>query len=183
LSRFYALPLAFALVGCFQELNAGAASGSSTAADAGDDAPDTGAVSDAPVPTAIVDGTPMELPDGGMADDPCMVTVDQARQIRETYCAACHAPPAKMGGFDFVLDDAKLKSAVSSTVFDDAGKPLRFLVPGDPDRSRIYHRIVAGEMPPTQAPPLPPNPAPTVSDLSVLRTWITACCGPSEQGD
>jgi hypothetical protein len=83
-----------------------------------------------------------------------------------------------MGGFDFVLDDERLKTAVSMTV-DDAGKPLRFVVPGDPEQSRLYRRIVVGEMPPVQAPPLPANPIPAVSDVSVLRAWIASCLGAS----
>jgi hypothetical protein len=169
------LASALALLGCFlQKVDSGAASGGTPAADdAGTDAAPMN--DDAAPPVAIVDGTPIATDDGGTTGDPCVPTVEQARAIRQTYCAGCHAPPAKMGGFDFVMDDAKLLTAVSATV-DDAGAPLPFLVPGDPDRSRIYHRAAVGEMPPVQAPPLPPNPAPTVSDLSVLRAWITTCC-------
>jgi hypothetical protein len=164
-----------ALVGCFQPLDAGAATGAPVVTGdggAGDDAAPPS--DDANVPTSIVDGTPIALEDGGATDDPCAITAAQALEIRTTYCAACHAPPAKMGGFDFVLDDAKLRTALSSTV-DAMGKPLRFLVPGDPARSRLYQRLWAGEMPPVQAPPLPPNPTPTVADVSVLRAWIANC--------
>jgi hypothetical protein len=82
-----------------------------------------------------------------------------------------------MGGFNFVLDDAKLVAAVSGegATYPDGGLQ-RLVVPGDCDDSRLYHRIWAGEMPPSGF------PAPTVSEVSMIRAWI-ACLGGSPAGE
>ncbi len=50
-----------------------------------------------------------------------------------------------------------------------------FVVPGDPYNSYLYVAIASGQMPPTSTAGGPANPVPTVSDLSVLYGWITAC--------
>ena len=72
-------------------------------------------------------------------------------------------------------------SMVSATAKDpQTKKPARFLVPGDPDHSRIYLRTLHGEMPPPDIIGLPANPRPSVSDLSVLRHWIESCVAPSD---
>ncbi len=105
-----------------------------------------------------------------------------------TYCARCHGgqtagahqgqPP-----FDFILDATRLKSAVSATVKDAvSGQPARFLLPGAPPRSRVYVRVAGGEMPPPDIVGLPPNPRPTISDLSVLYEWIAHCTGSDSAG-
>ena len=112
--------------------------------------------------------------------------------ILSADCASCHGgrtagenkgtPP-----FDFVLNTAKLLVARSTTARDpvDPTKGMRFLVPGDPDGSRLY-LLMAGGTPP-MPPPSPsgqaPMPAPTVSDLSLLRQWITNCLGPAGSVD
>jgi hypothetical protein len=82
-----------------------------------------------------------------------------------------------------VLDVAQLLMKVSATVDDpDTKQPARFLVPGDPDHSRIYVRAMRGEMPPPDVVGLPANPRPSVSDLSVLQAWIAHCLEePNEQ--
>src|SRR5262249_12088896 len=78
--------------------------------------------------------------------------------------------------FDCVLDEERLVSMVSATAKDpDTHQPARFLTPGDPEHSRIYLRPLAGEMPPPDVIGLPPNPRPSVSDLSVLKHWIKSC--------
>ncbi|MDB4934897.1 MAG: Planctomycete cytochrome [Labilithrix sp.] len=120
---------------------------------------------------------PIDQGDGKTTKDPCVRTAQRAHAILQTYCASCHAPPAKMGGFDFVLDDGRLVNAVSSTNVDEAGKPQRLVIPGNARASSLYQRVVQGQMPPVVAPPLPPNPAPTVSDDSELEQWIDYCLG------
>jgi hypothetical protein len=117
----------------------------------------------------------IELADAGTTTDPCVAMKRQSLDIRQRSCASCHAPPAKMGGFGVVLDDDRLLTTSSSSATDDAGKPVPLVVPGNPEGSRLYQRIRRGEMPPTQTPPLR---APTISDLSILHTWITSCLGP-----
>jgi phosphatidylethanolamine-binding protein (PEBP) family uncharacterized protein len=64
----------------------------------------------------------------------------------------------------------------------DATKKMRFVAPGDPDNSRLYSRVARGEMPPPDVVGLPPRPRPTVSDISILRHWITSCMGAAPAG-
>jgi hypothetical protein len=106
-------------------------------------------------------GAPAEIPAGPV--DPCEVTTNQAREILQMNCSGCHQAPAHQGNFDFCLELDTLTTAVAST-----GK--RFLVPGEPEASRLYQRAMAGEMPPVGR-----SPRPTTSDLSVLHEWITSC--------
>jgi hypothetical protein len=140
--------------------------------------------------TSALDTSAIELPDGGTARDGCEATNIEARAILERTCARCHGgggPGARQGAppFDSVLDTTRLVTMVSATAKDtDTHKPARFLVPGDPDHSRIYLRPLNGEMPPPDVIGLPPNPRPSVSDLSVLRHWVESCVGPTDtQGD
>lgn len=161
------LVCASAIAACFQPLDRGAARGSSTEGASSQ-------VTDTPTDFAT---PPIDLDDGGTTKDPCIRTRQRSLAIRQMYCASCHAPPAKFGGFDFVLDDARLASAVSSTSLDDAGKPMRLIIPGKPSESNFYQRVIQGQMPPAVAPPLPPTPTPTVSEFSELHEWIANCLG------
>lgn len=137
----------------------------------------------------------IELEDGSVAADGCEAVTIQAYQILDRTCAHCHgggAPGARQGTppFDCVLEPERMESMVSATAKDpETHQPARFLKPGDPDHSRIYLRPLAGEMPPPDIIGLPPNPRPSVSDLSVLRHWIESCVpqtgngNDAEQGD
>lgn len=148
-----AAPLTF---GCYQVLDPNAASGGGPDGGAAD--PSAMAANDQPP----VD--PAEAQAEGMADeDPCAVTAVQAHAILQGDCASCHEAPARQGNFDFCLETNTLTSAVAST-----GKP--FVVAGAPEDSRLYQRVMAGEMPPAGK-----GPRPTTSDLSILRTWIASC--------
>jgi hypothetical protein len=99
--------------------------------------------------------------DGGA--DACDAVRSQARTILEVNCAFCHQAPGNQANFDFILDLDKLKTGVSST-------GQRFVVPGDPDQSRIYQRMSVGEMPPAGR-----MPRPSMSDIEVIRQWIASC--------
>lgn len=127
--------------------------------------------------TVSLDTPPIELDfDGDTTRDACVATTQQARAILESDCSECHAPPAGMGGFRSVLEFPVLVTLTSSTLRDPAtGEPVRLVIPGDPDGSRLYRRIVSGEMPPARDASLPPLPRPNISDISVLRTWIESC--------
>jgi hypothetical protein len=126
--------------------------------------------------TVALDTPPIELIEGDTTRDSCVATTEQARDILESTCAGCHAPPAAMGGFRSILDFPVLVTLTSSTLRDPlTGDPVRLVIPGDPDGSRLYRRAAGGEMPPTRDASLPPLPRPTISDLSVLRQWIDAC--------
>src|SRR5687767_1268990 len=62
-----------------------------------------------------------------------------ARSILDAACARCHAGgAADEGGFDFVLDRARLIDA-------------RLVVPGDSKASTLLRRVERGEMPPAEA--------------------------------
>jgi hypothetical protein len=113
---------------------------------------------------------------GDTTRDSCVATTEQARAILERNCSGCHAPPAAMGGFRSILDFPVLVTLTSSTLRDPVtGDPVRLVIPGDPDGSRLYRRAAGGEMPPTRDASLPPLPRPTISDVSVLRQWIDEC--------
>jgi len=129
-----------------------------------------------------LDTPPIGLPDGETTNDPCVATERGALAALRTYCADCHgggSPGARRGQppFDFVLDVGRLTHARSESVPDphDPSKGMAFIVRGDPKSSRVYQRIADDEMPPTLPVGLDPLPRPTISDVSVLYTWITSC--------
>ncbi|HEX4353037.1 MAG TPA: hypothetical protein VHZ95_08990 [Polyangiales bacterium] len=161
------LALSSSLAAC-QPLDSAAAAGDLQAVDVDDH-------------TVALDPPAIELADGGSVNDACAATTIQAHEILENNCARCHGgatPGARQGSppFDCVLDTTRLLTMVSATAVDpDTMQPAHFLVPGDPDHSRIYLRPLHGEMPPPDVVGLPPNPRPSVSDLSVLRQWISSC--------
>ncbi|HXI56983.1 MAG TPA: hypothetical protein VNO55_13040 [Polyangia bacterium] len=144
--------------------------------------------------TVALDTPPIQVTpgDNGMTtDDACQATRSQALDILRINCAGCHGggPGQNLGqpAFDYVLDVDRLLMAVSETVKDPKTmKPVRFLIPGDPDHSRVYARVFHGEMPPMPVVGLPDNLSrPTVSDVSVIRHWIAYCLGatPPPVGD
>jgi len=165
MNRFTTIAVACALAvpACFQQLDEGAASG--------DDNSDTS-----------LDTPPIDLPGGGSTTDACVANQGSALAALRTYCADCHgggSPGARRGQppFDFVLDITRLTTARSESVPDpdDPTQGMRFVVPGKPHKSRVYQRIADDEMPPVLPVGLDPLPRPTISDVSVLYTWITAC--------
>jgi hypothetical protein len=112
------------------------------------------------------------LPNGSTTNDPCVDVEAASLAIRQTYCAGCHGPDAGagQGGFDFVLDDARLlASPTTSPTYPS------FVVPGDPYHSYLYVSVASGLMPAASAPGTAPSPIPTASDVSVLYGWIQAC--------
>jgi hypothetical protein len=127
--------------------------------------------------TVALDTPPIELDfDGEATRDPCVATTRQATTILRQHCAGCHAPPAGMGGFRSILDFPTLVTLTSNTQRDPAtNEPVRLLIPGDPESSRVYRRVAGGEMPPSRDASLPQLPSPTTSDVSILREWIASC--------
>jgi hypothetical protein len=124
-----------------------------------------------------LDTPAIELDDRGTTTrDPCVATTLQAREILTENCSECHAPPGAAGGFNSILDFPTLMTATSGTVTDPiTGEPVRLLIPGQPDQSRLYVRVQRGEMPPLGDPSLSRRPRPTTSAISILRTWISSC--------
>src|SRR5882724_7598482 len=121
-------------------------------------------------------GTNGGVGDGGsdLAPRSCDSTRSQVRGILETNCAFCHQAPAPgvplfyAGTFDFILELDKITSLVSPN--SPIGSPLRYVVPGDPDRSYIFQRFSNGTMPPVAR-----MQRPTAADTQVLNQWITTC--------
>jgi hypothetical protein len=170
--RLRAVSLAFGLYAC-QPLEGGAALGD----------PFTG---DTTSTTGALETPAIELADGTHASDACDATSRQALEILDRTCAHCHGGDtagARQGSppFDCVLDETRLTTMISATAKDsETHQQARFLVPGDPDHSRIYVRVQNAEMPPPDVIGLPANPRPSVSDLSVLRHWIERCVESSD---
>jgi hypothetical protein len=158
-------------VGCFQELNQSATSSASPTLDFGSVVPSP----DGGIPTILDPNYPLRYGgDGTMTADPCVATVTQSLHIRETYCGMCHGPSGTQGQplFNFVLDDNKMMTTT------DMASKLLFVAAGDPDRSRVYQRMVQGTMPPLQVSVDQPGyPRPTASDLSVVFQWIICLSG------
>jgi mono/diheme cytochrome c family protein len=164
---------ALAVAGCVQELDTSASRGSL-------EPPPPPTESDAGLSTVILPGPPpFGFYDNSgniqTSEDPCDATRAQATGMLETHCAGCHGgrTPGERAGnppFDFLLDVPKLTSTFTS----NTTPPILFVRPGDPDRSRIYQRAWRGEMPPMAQSDLPRL---TISDISVLRHWISNCLG------
>jgi len=102
------------------------------------------------VPTACVDLTPRVL------------------GVLETTCAKCHGPgSANQGGIDYILNINRLIET-------------KKVVPGDPEASRIYARMVA------EGTPMPPpgeTTRPSASDIEAVGKWIEQCAGVQSCGD
>jgi hypothetical protein len=151
---------------CFQDLNENAAKGDPNA---------QGPALDTP---------PIDLPNGDQTNDACMATTWRATDILRRDCAQCHGGQddgARRGQppFDYVLDFQRMTTARSATVPDPRApsQGMLFIVPGDPEDSRVYQRIANGEMPPTLPVGLDPLPRPNISEISLLYTWISNCMG------
>jgi len=126
--------------------------------------------------TTSLDTPPIELEDGTTTRDPCVATTRQAREILTKHCAECHAPPGAAAGFRSILDFPELITLRSATAKDpDTQEFVRLVIPGEPEKSRLYLRARNGEMPPTRPPTELQLPRLTTSDVSVLRTWIKSC--------
>jgi hypothetical protein len=154
----------FAPDSCLQMLDEGAAKGD----------PNAGK-------TPALDTPPIELPNGGSTQNACDRTTAQARDILGRYCGPCHGgatPDAHRGcpPFDFVLDFQRLTMTRSETAKDprDPSQGMVFVIPGDPEYSRVYQRVADDEMPPKS---VDPKSRPNFSDISVLYTWIKNCVG------
>jgi hypothetical protein len=170
--------------GCFQEFDSRAATVDPNAALPADwDGKTLTTAIDKPIDPLyfLSDGTP------GEGRSVCEATGAQAMDILGKFCSGCHTEDfnTQMGNPKFnILDVDTLKdpSMVWSITMDPVTmQPYRFLVPGQPNRSAIYARIMGGAMPKQPTDVREPRlPTPTVSDLSVLHTWITSCIGDKE---
>src|SRR5438128_2059392 len=81
----------------------------------------------------------------------------RTQAVLKTHCGRCHGPgsPAK-GGMGYVLDRDRL-----------VGRQQ--IVPGNPAESKLFRRVLHGEMPPPAV-----QARPGAEDLALLRRWIEA---------
>ena len=79
----------------------------------------------------------------------------QAQGILKATCYRCHGEDGTVeGGINYVLD---LKTLVTR----------KKVLPGDPAKSKLLKRVVAGEMPPEDE-----KPRPTEKEIAILKEWI-----------
>jgi hypothetical protein len=109
---------------------------------------------------------------GGAGVSDCPTVRMQAYDILQTNCAFCHEAPGNpayySGGFNFILDLAKLTSSASPQ--SSTTLTLKYVVKGSPATSYIFRRISENSMPPRDR-----TQRPTAGDIAVLDEWIANC--------
>src|SRR5207249_2907132 len=87
--------------------------------------------------------------------DPTLAASVQA--VLRKSCHRCHGQDGAVeGGFNFILDRDKLVAR-------------RKVVPGQPDKSPLFRRVLKGSMPPKGE-----TPRPSRDEIALLRRWIAA---------
>jgi hypothetical protein len=104
----------------------------------------------------------------------CSSTCAQAQAILDSRCTPCHEGESAAGApLKSILDLDALEGPASQVVFPG----WRYVVPGDPERSLIYHRaVIIRDMP--RLCPECNNPEVrllSTSEGSVLQQWISQC--------
>jgi hypothetical protein len=92
------------------------------------------------------------------------VNEHEVRGIIQARCVTCHGGLQKMGGLDMRTVASRLKG----------GKSGPALVPGKPEESLLYTRIVKGQMPPDKLAKTLAVELPTDSETEKIRAWIAA---------
>jgi mono/diheme cytochrome c family protein len=91
------------------------------------------------------------------ADTPDAKLAGQAHDILQRCCARCHGDKGSHEGkIDYILDPAKLLANTK-------------IVAGEAGKSKVYKKIVTGDMPPEDE-----KPRPTKEEIAVLEQWIKA---------
>src|SRR5579871_3692838 len=93
---------------------------------------------------------------GRASEEPSQGTEAQRVQPILARCLACHDGATPAGGLGLAQREGALKG----------GKTGAALVPNDPEKSLLFQRVVAKQMPPGQ--PL------TVDEIETVRRWIAA---------
>ncbi len=82
---------------------------------------------------------------------------EAARAVLARHCVRCHGPDSPgEGGFTSAADLGRLAAG-------------ELIVAGDPDRSELYRRLRAGEMPPRKV-----AVRPAADEIEAVRAWIAA---------
>ncbi|MEO6037250.1 MAG: DUF1549 domain-containing protein, partial [Saprospiraceae bacterium] len=92
------------------------------------------------------------------------VSEHEVRGILQARCVACHGSGKASGGLDLRTMASRLKG----------GKTGPALVPGKPDESLFYKRIIDGQMPPEKAAKALAIELPTPTEIEKIRAWIAA---------
>ena len=95
----------------------------------------------------------------------------EVRGILQARCVVCHGAGKKEGGLDLRTIASRLKG----------GKSGPALVPGKPDASPLYKRIVDGQMPPEKQAKELAVELPTSSETEKIRSWIAVGAPASSQ--
>jgi len=98
------------------------------------------------------------------AEVAAVVPEHEVRGILQARCVACHGSGKASGGLDLRTLASRLKG----------GKSGPALVPGKPEESLLYKRIVDGQMPPEKAAKALAVELPTPSETEKIRAWIAA---------
>ncbi|MFN0101501.1 MAG: DUF1553 domain-containing protein [Bryobacteraceae bacterium] len=96
------------------------------------------------------------------AEVAAVVREHEVRGILQARCVACHGSGKASGGLDLRTMASRLKG----------GKSGPALVPGKPEESLLYKRIVDGQMPPEKAAKALAVELPTPSETEKIRAWI-----------
>ncbi|MSO22829.1 MAG: DUF1553 domain-containing protein [Acidobacteria bacterium] len=102
-----------------------------------------------------------------------VLTEQQVLPILQMRCVTCHGKRRQEGDLDLRTQASRLKG----------GKSGPALVPGKPEESLLYRRIVSGEMPPAKL--LYENNVrpPTSAEVVTVRKWIASGARPAPTGD
>lgn len=92
------------------------------------------------------------------------VSEHEIRGILQARCVACHGAGEKKGGLDLRTVASRLKG----------GKSGPALVPGKPEASLLYKRIVDGQMPPEKEAKALAVELPTPAETEKIKAWIAA---------
>jgi len=172
-----------ALAACFQQVDTGATQGTLNPPKGPELPPECAAHPDDPCTTTFANEHPIGTLINGETDtqdNACAVTHDQAMDVITTSCAQCHTGGSPLSGVaDFdIMDLQATKEGIAHGNQTFMGKDLRYLIPGDPDKSLIYYRIEKGSMPKAMLDPRGiAVRQPTLSDVSLLNGWIKFCIG------
>src|SRR5215831_17505444 len=109
----------------------------------------------------------------------CDKVKGDAHDIRQRVCSPCHEGAGAQGApLTFILEDEMIING-KSTSAANAGKT--YIIPGDPDNSLIYRRAaIIQDMPPGSTDVRNPATSLSISDFSILRSWILNCTGASQ---
>ena len=164
--------------GCIQKLDSNASSGTTSATDpdGGIGAPFGVMLETPPIAkTTDKNGDPTSTAANG-----CEKSEFDSQAIRTLVCKGCHEGDGALGApLTHILEDDQL----INTMANQAAFPgWKYIVPGDPENSLVYHRAaVVQDMPRKGTDVTNANVALTISDMSVLRAWIM-CLAPQGNG-